>query len=58
VAQEAEACGRCRVIKTPEDFGKAATMRFFLFGAVHFANVCFWHKADAPFAVIDVRFWG
>ncbi|MGC2075093.1 MAG: hypothetical protein WA728_03475, partial [Xanthobacteraceae bacterium] len=21
-------------------------------------DVCFWHKADIPIALLDVRFWG
>jgi hypothetical protein len=28
----------------------------FLFHARHFANVCFWHKADIPVAFSNVRF--
>ena len=23
-----------------------------------FGNVCFWHKADMPLAVVNVCFWG
>jgi len=45
------------------DFGRKQAsnkVRFFAFHyrAVHEANVSFWHKADIPAAVNDVRFRG